>query len=85
MSWIKRRLARLVGLSFIPKLGDWLNGKKTVLGAIALLLYVLDVIPTLFPECAVACPAIAIAIHQGLEFLGVSLVGLGVTHKALKK
>jgi hypothetical protein len=84
MNWIKKRLANLVGLSFIPKLGEWLNGKKTVLGAIVLVLYVLEAVPSVFPECS-ACPQIAVAIQQALEFLGVSLVGLGVTHKVLKK
>jgi hypothetical protein len=72
-----------LGLGFLGKLGQALNGKKTAIGAISLLLATLRLVPNVFPECGM-CPEIADGIQQALEWVGVVLVPVGIAHKAVK-
>lgn len=83
MNFIKRQIARIVGLGWLGDVGKWMNGKKTVTGSLALLIHVLEIVPNVFPECG-HCPMIAGYIQEALKHLGVSLVGVGVAHKAVK-
>lgn len=80
---LKKILNYVLGLSFLPKVGDYLNGKKLAIGAIALVLATLRIAPTYIPECIV-CPQIADGLQTLLEYVGVSFVGLGLAHKAVK-
>ena len=74
----------MFGLEFLGKLGDWLNGKKTLLGVISLVIAALAQAHVFIPACEGVCPQIAEALTQGLLWLGVVLTPTGAVHKALK-
>lgn len=82
---MKKILLRIVGLSWLGKIGDWLNGKKTILGLIALLIHCLYVAEYAIPECAGMCAIAAKGISDVMLWLGVILTPIGATHKVLKK
>lgn len=80
---IKKVLNYVLGLGFLGKIGDALNGKKTAIGAISLLLATLRIAPQVFPQCEL-CPEIADGLQKVLEYIGVTLIPLGIAHKAVK-
>lgn len=80
---MKAILRYLLGFGFLGKIGEYLNGKKTALGAILLVVHTLELVPQFIPECVI-CPEIAKGIRLVLEYAGISLVGIGLAHKAVK-
>lgn len=82
---MKKLLLRLVGLSWLGKIGEWLNGKKTILGVIAILIHSLHLAEYAIPECGGMCTIAAKGLSDALLWLGVVLTPIGVTHKVLKK
>lgn len=80
---MKAILNFILNLGWLGKIGEFLNGKKTALGAIALLIHNLQIMQVFFPECAI-CPDIASGLQTFLEYAGVSLVSVGLAGKAVK-
>tara|TARA_R110000868_G_scaffold172951_1_gene408946 strand:+ start:314 stop:565 length:252 start_codon:yes stop_codon:yes gene_type:complete len=74
----------LVNLKWLGGIGESVNGKKTVIGALSLLLYTLNAAPAFLPQLAVA-PHIADVAQTIFEFVGITLTSLGLTGKAVKK
>jgi hypothetical protein len=65
-------------MDFVFKLWGWLNGKKTVLGAVAtFILVVADQLGTLLPLLGVQGAVIA-------KILSVATLVVGLIHKAIK-
>lgn len=86
---------RLISWIFAQtKVGQYLNGKKTIIGAalilISALLQALLTIAPMFPEqpwinsFAVELDNVLRQVQPFLNDLGVGLIGVGLAHKAVK-
>ena len=85
MSFKRKRLTYVFGLSFLGPVGNWLNGKKTILGLLSLLVYgLIYIAPIVFPECGSICPSVGNGIVEAMGWLGVILTPVGVIHRGVK-
>lgn len=75
-------LEKLLGLTWLGDLADKINGSKTLIGAIALAVHMLNIVPTYFPEYGFA-PEVAKHIQDALLWIGV-LLPVGAAHKGAK-
>lgn len=74
---------KLLSLTWLGDLADAINGNKTVLGLISLAIYVLRIVPEVFPEIGLS-PDLADKIQEILLYIGVTLTPLGAAHKVTK-
>ena len=82
-SWIMWTfLEKLLGLSWLGDLADRINGNKTVLGIIAIVIHMLNIVPQYLPQYGFA-PDIANSIQELLKWVGV-LFPWGAAHKVSK-
>lgn len=73
MSWIKDKITKLVINNVVSKLIGWLQGKKTVIGALSLVLWVMIyAVPVVFPQLGVIADA-AKSVKDALEAGGINL------------
>lgn len=92
---INKLLDKVLGLTILGDVAEWLNEKKTYLGLVNLVLSaVIILVPIYFPELK-ALSAVALRIQELLTNIGVDIqtvnvaaAGLttwGLAHKAVKK
>lgn len=75
MSWISDKLNKFILERVVNRAANWLKGKKTVIGAISLLLWaVIYAAPIVFPQYAFIVP-IAEQVRDALKAAGVDLDG----------
>ena len=78
-------LDKLLGFFWLKDLVDWINGRKTVIGIISLLLGVaIQVVPAVFPEASEVSQW-AERIQDFLINIGVVLTPVGAGHKVVKR
>jgi hypothetical protein len=77
-------LEYVFGLKFLGKFADFLNGKKTITGLVAVLLATLHTLPSLLGEQYGYLHQIALMIEKFLSLIGVPLVTTGLIHKIIK-
>ena len=75
-------IERLLGLEWLGDLAKQLNGNKTMLGLIALVVHMLNIVPTYLPEFGFG-PQVAASLQEFLKWIGV-LLPLGAAHKGAK-
>lgn len=71
-----------LGLEWLGELATKLNGNKTVLGIIALIIHMLGIVPTYLPQFGFA-PDIANSLQEALKWIGV-MFPWGLAHKGAK-
>lgn len=92
---INKILDKVLGLTILGDVAEWLNGRKTYLGLVNLALSaVIILVPVYFPELT-ALSSVALRIQELLTNLGVDIqtvnlaaagvVGWGLSHKAVKR
>jgi len=73
MSWLKDKITSLVVDNLVGKVAAWLTGKKTIIGAISLLLWaVIYASPIVFPQYGWIVP-LATHVRDALQSAGVNL------------
>lgn len=73
---------KLLSLTWLGDIAKVINGNKTLLGFFAILIHMLNVVPTYFPEYGIAV-VWAANIQQALLYMGV-LLPIGIVHKVTK-
>jgi hypothetical protein len=73
---------KFLGLQWLGDLANKLNGNKTFLGLAALVVHMLNIVPTYLPQFGFT-PELAGTLQQLLEFIGV-MFPLGLAHKGAK-
>lgn len=74
---------KLLSLTWVGDVADAINGNKTAIGLISLAVYVLQIVPVVFPQFGVALE-IAANLQQVLLYIGVTLTPIGLAHKVGK-
>jgi hypothetical protein len=71
---------KLLSLTWLGDIAEAINGNKTIIGLITLTVYVLQIVPIVFPD--VGLPEdIAAKLQQMLLYIGVTLTPVGLAHK----
>jgi hypothetical protein len=73
---------RLLSLTWIGDVAEYINGRKTLLGVFALVLHMLNIVPDYMPAYGMTVDYAAY-IQQALLYMGV-LLPVGVAHKVGK-
>ncbi len=73
---------KILGLTWLGDVADTINGNKTMIGLIALVVHLLNIVPTYFPEFGFG-PQLANGIQEALKYMGV-LLPWGAVHKVTK-
>lgn len=77
-------LNKLLSLTWIGDFIASINGNKTYLGILALLMHIVGAVPQLFPDMGLS-PELAASIDGWLRAIGITLLPIGVGHKITKK
>ena len=75
-------LNKLLSLTWLGDVADAVNGNKTLVGLVAIVVHMLNIAPTYFPEYGMA-PQVAEWIQKALLYMGV-LLPVGAAHKVVK-
>jgi hypothetical protein len=77
-------ISKLLSLTWLGDIADAINGNKTAIGLITLAIYVLQIVPVVFPDIGLP-PDIAAKVQKALLYVGVVLTPVGIGHKVVKK
>jgi len=73
---------KLLSLTWVGDIAEMINGNKTLIGLLALVVHVLNLVPTYLPEYGIAV-TFAAKIQDALLWMGV-LLPVGAAHKVGK-
>jgi len=74
---------KLLSLTWVGDIIENVNGNKTMIGLLSLVVYMLDIVPSIFPDFGLPL-GLSLMLNEALKYVGV-LLPIGAAHKISKR